>query len=279
MNLDVVGTRSKVHRHRYDWRSLATYALGIGAKRDEIDYLFEKVAGGMKAFPTYAVVPAFDAVFELLAAADVDLSKIVHGAQKIAAARPIPLEGELETTATLSGIYDMKRLAVAVVDTETTHNGEALMSTQWKIFVMGAGGFKGPRPPKDAGPSVRKDRDPDWVVSEATSPEQALLYRLSGDTNPLHADAAFAEKVGFPQGPILHGLCTFGYVARAAIKHQADGDATKLKAMFAQFRKPVWPGDTIVTKGWDVGNGQVALVATVEGRPDPVVNNAWAEIG
>jgi acyl dehydratase len=97
--------------------------------------------------------------------------------------------------------------------------------------------------------------------------------------NPLHADPEFAAMVGFPQGPILHGLCTYGFVARAIIKNAAGGDATKLRTFSAQFRKPVWPGDTIVTQGYTLGDGKVVVVASVKERPEPVLTNAWAEIG
>jgi len=166
-----------------------------------------------------------------------------------------------------------------VLETNSTINGKEAFSTTWSIIFRGAGGFEGPRPPHDEDVSTPKDRPADFSFEEATSPEQALLYRISGDVNPLHADPEFAAMVGFPQGPILHGLCTYGYVARAIIKKFAGGDAAKMKSFQAQFRKPVWPGDTIVTQGWDVGGGKVAVVATVQGRPDAVLSNAWAEIG
>src|SRR5262249_16212977 len=110
------------------------------------------------------------------------------------------------------------------------------------------------------------------------SPEQALLYRLSGDYNPLHADPAFAASVGFTQGPILHGLCTYGYAARAVITHLAGGNASRLRLLSAQFRKPVWPGDTIVTEGWTLEGGKVALQASVKGRSEAVLTGGYAEI-
>jgi acyl dehydratase len=276
LQLETVGSESSAHRHTYDWRSQATYALGIGARRSDLDYLYEGASSGMKVFPTYAVVPAFPPVVELLGKAGVEMAKVVHGAQKIRAHRPIPPAGTLETRAKLTGIYDLKRFATVILETESTLDGQELFATEWSIIVRDEGGFKGPRPPKDDVPSVPKGRDPDWIVEQATSPEQALLYRISGDTNPLHADPAFAAAVGFADGPILHGLCTFGFVARAAIERAAGGDATRLVAMGAQFRKPVWPGDTIVTHGYDVGDGTVAMAAYAAGRPDPVVTGAWA---
>lgn len=276
LDLDKVGSQSAPFTHRYGWPEQATYALGIGAKRDELSYLYENAEGGMKVFPTYAVVPAFPPVVALMTLAQVDLSKVVHGAQKVQLHRPLPPAATLETVATLQGIYDLKRLAVVVLRTDSTLQGQPLCTTEWSIFVMGDGGFSGARPPKDPEAVTPPRREPDWTVSETTSPEQALLYRISGDDNPLHADAAFAAKVGFPQGPILHGLCTFGFMARAAIRRLAGGDGDKLRAMSAQFRKPVWPGDTITTSGWTLDDGKVAMIATVDGRPDAVVKDAWA---
>lgn len=280
LDLSKVGLHSDAHEHRYDWRHQAAYALGIGARREDLAYLYEKVAGGMKVFPTYSVVPAFDAVFDLLGKAGVELEKVVHGGQKIEVLAPIPAEGTMTTVATLDGIYDLKRFATAVVSTTTRMQDEVVCTTEWMIIIRDAGGFKGPRPPKDPDKpaAIPKDREPDWTVKQATTPEQALLYRLSGDINPLHADPAVAERAGFPEGPILHGLCTFGFIARAAIATCAGGDASKLTRMGAQFRKPVWPGDTIVTQGYDLGDGQIAMQAFAAGRPDPVVTQAWAQL-
>ena len=99
------------------------------------------------------------------------------------------------------------------------------------------------------------ERDPDFTIELTTTPEQALLYRLSGDDNPLHADPEVAKSVGFAEGPILHGLCTFGVVGRALVRGPCEGDEKRLTAFGAQFRKPVWPGDTLRTTGYVVGDG------------------------
>jgi acyl dehydratase len=276
-DLSQIGAKSRTYTHSYDWRQQATYALGIGARKDELEYLYEGHKRGMKVFPTYAVIPAFEAVIELLNVAKTNFAMVVHGAQKIRGHRAVPSEGKIETTGTLRGIYDLKKLASLIIDTESTHNGEPLFATEWNILVRGEGSFGGERPPKDDDAvAAPKDREPDWTEEHVTSPEQALLYRICGDTNPLHADPEFAAQVGFEKGPILHGLCTYGHVARAAIHRVAGGDATKLKAMGAQFRNPVWPGDTIVTQGYNLGDGKVALQAFAKGRPDPVVTNGWA---
>ncbi len=278
LDLSKIGAQSATYEHRYDWRNQAAYALGIGAKKNELAHLYEKHEGGMRVFPTYAVVPAFEAVIELLRDAGVEMEKVVHGAQTVVSHAPMPAEATMKTAAKLEGIYDLKRFATVVLST-TSHIDDTLVcGTEWMIVVRDEGGFKGPRPPKNPAPRIPKDREPDWVVEAATSEEQALLYRLSGDINPLHADPAFAAEVGFPQGPILHGLCTYGFVARAVIGACAGGDAQRLKQLSASFRKPVWPGDTIVTHGYQLEDGKVALQALAAGRPDPVVTNAWAEI-
>ncbi len=279
-DLSAVGYTTKAYSLAFDWKTAATYALGIGARREELPFLYEHVKGGMKVHPTFAVVPAQAAIVDMLGKCNANMAMVVHGGQQIRQHRPAPAEGKLETTGTLTGIYDMKKFGQVVLTTHTTVGGEALFDTTWSIIVRDGGSFGGPRPPPavDA-PSVPKDRAPDWTVEEATSPEQALLYRISGDTNPLHADPEFATAVGFPQGPILHGLCTYGFVGRAILANAAGGDVARFRAYGAQFRKPVWPGDTLVTQGWNLPEGKVAVVATVKGRPDPVLTNAWAEIG
>jgi acyl dehydratase len=279
MDLSTVGYTTRPYSLTYDWKTLAAYALGIGAKRDELDYLYEGAKSGMKVYPTFAVVPVFEPVVDVLGKSGGNMAMVVHGGQTVRALRPIPSRGTITSTGTLKSIYDLKKFAQVIIETTSTLDGEPLFETTWSIIFRGAGGFGGARPPETSEPEVPKDRAPDWTFEEATTPEQALLYRISGDVNPLHADPEFAAMVGFPQGPILHGLCTYGFAARAVVKNAAGGDATKLRSFAAQFRKPVWPGDTIVTQGYALEGGKVAVVASVKGRPDPVLTSAWAEIG
>jgi len=279
LDLASVGFTTEPRAFTYDWKTLALYALGIGARRDELPYLFEGAPGGIQVLPTFAVVPAQEPLFESLARTGGNFAMVVHGAQKVRLLRPIPPSGTLRTTATIRGIYDMKKLGQVVVDTTTTLDDAPVFETTWSILYRGAGGFGGPRPVGDPEEiSVPKDREPSFTHEETTSPEQALLYRLSGDYNPLHADPAFAASVGFEQGPILHGLCTYGFAARAVVKHLCGGHASRLRVFAAQFRKPVWPGDTLITQGWALEGGKVAVLASVKGRPDPVLTGAYAEI-
>jgi acyl dehydratase len=277
MDVSTVGYTTEAQELEYDWKRVALYALGIGAKKDELDYLYE--AKGPKVYPTFAVVPAFSVIGDLLARTQANFAMIVHGGQVVRLHKPIPPEGTLRTTGTIKGIFDMKKMAQVLLETRTEVNGEPGFETEWSILVRGAGNFGGPPPPRTDSADIPDGKSADFTESELTSPEQALLYRLSGDVNPLHADPEFASMVGFPQGPILHGLCTYGFVARAVIKHACGGDGNKLKAFSAQFRKPVWPGEAIRTEGYDLGGGRIAVRAFAADRREPVLANAVLEIG
>ncbi|MEM1034749.1 MAG: MaoC/PaaZ C-terminal domain-containing protein [Myxococcota bacterium] len=277
IDLDAVGRVSAPHEHRYTWRDQVIYALGIGAPRTSLAHLYEGVPGGLVTFPTYGVVPALAPVMELVAEAGVQMEQVVHGAQRITVLEPLPAEATLTTTATFTAVYDLKRFVQLRLETESLHGDTPVQRGRWQIIVRERGGFGGARPPSDEAPKVPRDRPPDWTFSQRTHPEQALLYRLSGDLNPLHADPAVAAEAGFEDGPILHGLATFGFLARAAIEHEADGDAAALETLAAQFRKPVWPGDTLNIHGWRLPDGcRTALQVSVDGRDGAVVTNAWA---
>lgn len=261
--------------HEYGWKDAVLYALGVGAKASELDFLYE--AKGPKVLPTYAVVPTFHANGELFDVLGGNLLGVVHGGQKIRLHRPFEPKGRLTTVGKVASLYDLKRMAQAVITTETRDEGGTLLcETEWSIIFRLDGGFGGKAPPPSE--KVRApDRSPDFRVEEATSPEQALLYRLNGDLNPLHADPAIGEKAGFGR-PILHGLCTYGYVGRAVLHECCGGEPSRLKALAGQFRKPVWPGDTIVTEGWSE-DGRVILRASTTERPtEYVFTNAYAEI-
>jgi acyl dehydratase len=272
----LVGKPSDPATLAYTWKDTVLYALGVGAKRDELDVLYE--GRGPKVVPSFAVVPKFPPMLDLLTKSGGDLAMIVHGAERVRVHAPLAPSGSLTTTATIRGIYDMKRLAQVLVDARTLDRGGTLVAESTStILFRGEGGIGGP-PPKEPAP-VEKPRDapPTFSVEEVTSPEQALLYRLSGDRNPLHADPEFARRVGFEQGPILHGLCTFGFMVRHVARALCGGDVTRVRAFGAQFRRPVWPGDTLVTEGWQVAPGAAALQVRVKERDEVVISNAWAE--
>jgi acyl dehydratase len=287
-DLSIVGKPSDVSRFSYTWKDTVLYALGVGAKTDELDFLYEGAAFGNvsrksdsprpKVIPSFIVVPTFPVLLGHLARTGGDLAMVVHGAQRFRVHKPFAPHGDLESTATVRGIYDMRKFASVLIDTTTKDAaGDLVAEGTWTIIYRNHGGFGGEPPPKE--PSdivVPKDRAPDFTIEEKTSPEQALLYRLNGDPNPLHADPDFAKSVGFEQGPILHGLCTYGYMVRHAAKGACGGDATRLTSFEGRFSKPVWPGDTITTRGWITAPGKLALIVSVKERDEAVITAANA---
>jgi acyl dehydratase len=278
LDLTIAGQPGPPSVLRYTWKDVALYALGAGGKKDELDYLYE--GRGPKVLPSFAVVPKFPPLLERLGKTGGDLAMIVHGGERVVVHAPLAPSGELTTTATVRGFYDLTRLAQVLVDARTVDAaGVVVAETTSAILIRGAGGWGGDPPPKEAAPVERpREVPPTFVVEETTSPEQALLYRLSGDLNPLHADPEFARAVGFERGPILHGLCTFGFMVRHLAKGLLGGDTTRVRAFEAQFRRPVWPGDTLVTEGWQVRPDAIALQVKVKERDEVVIAGAWATL-
>lgn len=276
LHLSAVGYQTEPFSYEYDFQTVILYALGVGCKKEELAYLYE--GNGPQVLPSFAVVPAYPALEPLVEKAGADMTRVVHGSQSITLHRPIPPQARLSTVAKIDGIYDLKRLSQVVFSTQSRQNDQLLFETQWSLVVRDTGGFGGPRPPKSAAPKFPADATPLFEITDSSSAEQALLYRLSGDMNPLHADPKFAAEVGFDRGPILHGLCTFGYVTRALIAGALKGDASKLRKLTVQFKKPVWPGEDLTTVGASTEDGRIALQAFAANRPEAVVGGAWAEV-
>ncbi len=275
LNPSSVGLETPETEFDYDYRDVVLYALGIGATADELDYLYE--GRGPKVYPTFAVVPAYAPMWTLLGQLGGNFNTMVHGAQTVTMLRPIPPSGKFVTRARVAGVYDMKRLAQVVCTTESAIGGEPICRTEWQFLFRDEGGFGGPHPPKSLAKRANDGDAPIFDFEQRVSPEQALLYRLSGDTNPLHADPEFARSVGFERGVILHGLATFGFIARAIVKKACDGDASRLRSLTAAFRKPVFPGESLRTVGYAVDGGVVAKVYA-GGRDDAVVNGCYAAL-
>jgi acyl dehydratase len=276
LDLGLVGKASAPSVFEYSWKDVVLYALGVGAKREELDLLYE--GRGPKVLPSFAVVPKFAPMLDLIAKTGGDLAMIIHNAERFTVHAPMAAAGKLVTTATVRGLHDMRRFAQVVVDTRSTdEQGTLVTETTSTMVFRDAGGFGGDPAPKETPPVERpKDTPPTFAVEEVTSPEQALLYRLSGDGNPLHADPEFARRVGFERGPILHGLCTFGFMVRHVARACCGGDVTRVRSVEAQFRRPVWPGDTLVTEGWVVRPDAIALRVRVKERDEAVITGAWA---
>lgn len=264
---EALGAETSAYSLTYDWKTLVLYALGIGAKRDELEYLYE--GRGPKVYPTFAVVPTYPVLMDLMSKSGGSFERVVHGGQSVRVHAPLPPTGVMSTTGVITGVYDLKRMGQLVFQTKTFVNERLIYETEWSLIFLGDGGFGGPRPPKSFVGKVPDGVEPAFTFEETISPEQALVYRLSGDYNPLHADPQFAALVGFDQGPILHGLATYGFCARGLIKSALGGDASRLVALGAQFKKPVWPGETLRTVGYVVGD-EYALKAYAGGRDEPV---------
>jgi acyl dehydratase len=274
INLDLVGKKSDPIPFHYNWKDVVTYALGVGAKIDELDYLYE--GRGPKVLPTFAVVPSFTSMISVAGNLGANPMMILHGEQKIILHRSIPSEAKLQTVSEVKGIYDKGKGALVVVEAATSDDkGQPVFDNVFSIFVRGEGGFGGERGPE----AVKADppsRAPDFEVVEQTTREQALLYRLSGDLNPLHADPNMAKFGGFDR-PILHGLCTYGHAGRAVLKGACGGDPAKLKSFGARFSGVVFPGDTLTTRGWNESGHWIVTTSTQENKV--VLSNAIAEVG
>jgi acyl dehydratase len=275
-DFSVVGKPTAPFEFTYDWKDTVLYALGVGAKVNELEYLYE--GRGPRVYPSFAVIPAFAPLHASLQRTQGPFDKIVHGAQKVLLHAPIPPQGTLATTGIVEGIYDLKKMAQALVKTETrdAKTGARLFDTEWSILYLGEGGFGGsPRPEEEK--TSAPSRAADFRVEETTSPEQALLYRLSGDLNPLHADPEFPLVARFEGKPILHGLATFGFMTRAAVKSACNGDSTRVRSISARFARPVWPGQTLVTEGWIEGS-RVFARTSVKERNEVVLSHVALEI-
>ena len=191
---------------------------------------------------------------------------LVHGEQRIELRGPIPTSGKLSGTGHISAIYDKGSGALLVVDSETKDaSGNVLFTNSFGAFIRGEGGFGGERGPSASSKNVPPERAPDHTIEYKTSPDQAAIYRLSGDRNPLHIDPEFAKLGGFDK-PIIHGLCTFGFVGRAVLEAVCGGDPDKLKAFEVRFSGVAFPGETIVTQIWNDSDGKVLVQATTAER-------------
>lgn len=252
------------------------YHLAIGAT--DLSYTLE--TADLQVLPSFAVVaPSFhmtDPPPLDLPGCDIDLAQVVHGSQSVAVHGSLPTAGSARLTTRITDVWDKGKAAVIWQEgSATSADGEDLWTVRSSIFVRGEGGWGGDRGSSE--PVTPPDRTPDLETSYDVRPDQALLYRLCGDRNPLHADPAFAQRAGFP-APILHGLCTWGIVLREVTEGLLAGDAHAVDGFAARFAGVVFPGETIHVSAWDEGD-RILLGATVgeDRRPalaDGILNRA-----
>ena len=226
----------------------------------------------LQVLPSFGIVaPTFhetDPPGLELPGCDIDLAQVLHGSQEIEVHGPLPTEARAVVHTRITDVWDKGKAAVIVQEgTAETEDGTALFTTRSSIFVRGEGGWGG-----DRGPSTKvelPERAPDADTSFTTTPQQALLYRLCGDRNPLHADPAFAAVAGFP-APILHGLCSYGIVLRTLVDTLLEADVARVRGFRARFAGVVFPGETIRVQAWDEGAEIVvsAAVASAEAERD-----------
>lgn len=273
----------------YDERDLSLYALGVGAAEDPLDddelqLVYEMHGSGFKPLPTYAVIPALNVVMEMAKEGiqppgmNYGLDRILHGEQFTEIYHPLPTEANLTHTAHIADIWDKGKNALVITEVDTfDDDGDLLAKNRITTLVRGAGGWGGERGPTEE-VNVPPERDPDAVVEQKTDENQALLYRLSGDWNPLHADPSMAQAFGFEK-PILHGLCTFGFAARHVIGEFApDADPRYFKNISARFADSVFPGETLVTEMWKESDTKVVFRTRVKERESDVITRAAIEL-
>jgi len=250
----------------FSWTSsdVLLYHLGIGAGSRSGDNTDRRALRLTLDDDNLQVLPSFAVVAPTLHDDGLDLHKILHGSQEVVLHRPVPTSGSATLRSHVTDVWDKGKAAVIVQEgTAVSATGEVLWTVRSSIFVRDEGGFGG-----DRGRSTRVElpsRDADAESSYPVTPQQALLYRLCGDRNPLHADPEFARGAGFP-APILHGLCTYGITLREVTDALLDGDPSRVGGFSARFAGVVFPGDTIRVRAWHEGD-RILLSATVDDRP------------
>ena len=262
-------------------RDAMLYALGIGLgsdplNADELPFVYEN---GLKAVPTFATILAMTEGYgRLIARSGINFARVVHGEETVELHRPLPPEGEGLVTSRVAAVYDKgDKGAVMIVETTIREKaGAAIATLRASIFARADGGFGGSSE-GEAEPHKVPDRPADLSLDFPTRPDQALLYRLSGDRNPLHADPAFARMVGFDR-PILHGLCTFGITCRAVMQGYAGFDPARVTSHQARFSAPVFPGETVSVELWRDGD-VVSFEAQVRARDAVVIKNGKSVVG
>ncbi len=242
---DLVGTVLEPTDFRWSDTDVILYALGVGARPpDELHLLDEH--RGPAVLPTYALIANWWAVKDLRTTLGLGALPIVHSAQSLHLDRPICASGEVHVTAEVTAIWDKGKHAAIEVTSHGVDGDGPLFTAVGQTMVLGAGGFGGDRGP--AGPDDAEGT-PDYVYRDEIRPEQAAIYRLSGDRNPLHIDPAAAQKFGFDD-VFLHGLCTLGFAARALINTAGGGDPQTLRSIACRFAKPVMLGSVLHTEVW-----------------------------
>jgi len=276
LNLKSIGEKVGPFTKDYGHKDAILYALGVGAGFSDLQYCYEK---DIKVIPSFSIASIFETLADFAIKADVNLAGILHGEQDLIFHNPIPPEGTLTTNGCIKNIYDKgkDKGALVIGESETTHsNGQKLYTSIFSLFCRLDGGFNGEKTP--AAQFEFPEREPDFVVEETPLAEQPLIYRLSGDIFPLHADPKFAKSSGFEK-PIMHGLCTHGFACRALISQLIPGEPEKARRMACRFANTLYPGVPIKTLIWKTGEGTALWKVVAAETGDVIINNGIFEFG
>ena len=262
----------------YSDKDSILYSLGIGLGNDpmnlnELKYVYEN---------SQSVLPSMATNFQyhspLLLKTNINFIMVVHGEQRLSITNALPVSGDFIANAKVIGCYDKGPARGAIIEVETSvknkKNNEEICKLVSTTFARGDGGFGGPVSPKKE--IFIPDGEPDYVSEVSTKPDQALIFRLSGDYNPLHSDPNFAKAAGFEK-PILHGMCTYGIACRSLVDKICENDASKLKRFDCRFSSPVYPGETIITEMWKKDK-MIYFNSKVKERDKLVLKNGVSEI-
>lgn len=266
---DAVGKTTDPQVFEWTERDTLLYALGVGAGVDDLAFTTENSHDiAQQVLPTYAII----ACSPFAAAALIgtfNFAMLLHGSQQVRLFAPLPPAGKLSVVTEVADIQDKGEGKNAIVVLKATGSDPAtaqpVAETLTTVVIRGEGGFGGQPGQRPVAPQI-PEREPDATISLPTREDQALIYRLSGDRNPLHSDPWFAQLAGFPK-PILHGLCTYGVTGRALVAELGGGDATKVTAVASRFTSPVFPGETLTTSIWRTEPGH-AVFRTEAADPD-----------
>ena len=265
LNPEAVGSKGVPIEVSWNSKDCLLYAVGIGAGTGELAFTTENTNGiDQLVYPTFPVVIGWGRGSALGSIGSFNPALLVHGQQSVTLDRPIPVEGTATLQSEVTAMYDKGKAAVVVTATTAVMNGEPLYTNTASVFIRGEGGWGGERGP--SGPqNVPPGRDPDHQVTYQTSPDQALVYRLSGDRNPLHSDPSFAAMGGFDR-PILHGLCTYGFTGRGLLHALCNDDPTRFHHVEGRFTSPVYPGEPLTVSMWETGAGEAVFTTSVGAR-------------
>jgi len=284
MAIDLAKALAATHKPvitSYRENDVILYNLGIGTglrpdnpiSRKNLNYLYEK---NLKVLPSYGVIPVFPMIEDTVMntdGIDIAFNKVLHGEQAIVMHRPMPKRATLVHQASIPAIYDKGKAAVIILKVETKEkDGDPICTNTFTVFARGAGGFGGERGPEFTN-AKSEELTWDFEFESVSSFRQPLLYRLTGDMNPLHVDPEAAKKAGFPK-PILHGLSTFGMACKAVIDHVLDGDVKRVTGFGTRFSGIFFPGDTLVTRVWKQ-DGRLSISSHSKETRDQVLSNGW----